>query len=271
MIKSIEIELTAVENSPQLHANTMVSQPKEIEERSSELADLGQGKPLAMGRPISPTARLSSRRRRQSKQGRSVARKPRRQGDGDALCGFYTIINGLRLALGPHGGLSRDHEASIWRSLIRHADRNWRFATLFLDGTKPLQFIGLARRGAYAATKLTGTRVTFRSLTKAEAQVRNHRLQLIVADLMTQGHASILVGLEGKNCSHWSIIRGATPKSIWLLDSSGYHRFRLRSCKLMRSPKPKHNPRYWVKLYGVFATANAAKDDAVSIGEQSHV
>jgi hypothetical protein len=271
MIKSIEIELTAVGNAPQLHVNGTVSQSKEIKERQSELADLGQRKLLAMGQPISPTASLNGPGRRQSKQGRSVPRKPRRQGDGDALCGFYTIINGLRLALRPHGGLSRDQEAHIWRSLIRHADRNWRFATLFLDGIMPIQFIGLARRGAYAATKLTGTRVTFRFLTKAEVQRRNHRLQAIVEDLMAQGHASILTGLEGKNYSHWSIIRGATRKSIWLLDSGGHHHFRLTSCRLLRSPKPKQNPRYWVKLYGVFTTANAMKNDTVSKKEQSHV
>ena len=41
-----------------------------------------------------------------STRGKSVAKRPRLQGNRDCLCGFYTIINGLRLALEPVGGLS---------------------------------------------------------------------------------------------------------------------------------------------------------------------
>ena len=72
--------------------------------------------------------------RRRRRPRRSPLRA-RQQGDSDGLCGFYAVINGLRLAFKPHGGLSLEEERVIWRSIVRYADRNWRFASLFLGGT----------------------------------------------------------------------------------------------------------------------------------------
>ncbi len=196
---------------------------------------------------------------RYKKEGRKLIRKPRQQGDGDSLCGFYCVINGLRFALAPHKGLSAEHEGQIWRSLIRYADRIWRFASLFLEGTSVYQLIGLARRAAHRASKLTGTKVTFKLLPKTVITANRCKLDRVINYLAARGHTAIVAGIEGRHVSHWSVIRGVSPKSIWLLDSSGYHRFMLTKCRLLTHSKTKLEPRYWLKLYGVFVTTNRKK------------
>ena len=61
-----------------------------------------------------------------------------------------------------------------------------------------------------------------------------------------------MAGFECKSYSHWSIIRGLTTKSIWLFDSDGTHAIRLKGCAMPTRPKPKGNPRVWVKIHGTF-------------------
>ena len=54
---------------------------------------------------------------------------------------------------------------------------------------------------------------------------------------------------------HWSIIRGITSKSVWLLDSDGSHRLLLKSCTLNSRSRAKGKPRYRVGVYGTFSIA----------------
>ncbi len=194
---------------------------------------------------------------------------PRQQGDGDCLCGFYAIINGLRLALQPVGELTRDEEGELWRALIRYADRKWRFASLFLGGTTPLQLAGLARHGAEVVAKLTGKEVIFRHLSKAVVHANDGNLGAVIAHLLGNGHGAIIAGIDADDFSHWSIIRSMTAKSLWLLDSDGYHCVRLRSCATAMRPRPKQHPRYWIKIYGTFTIQAAGGSEASSLSPRS--
>ena len=210
--------------------------------------------PSVQPQPVPSTSSASKRKRRPPRRGPHTACKPRRQGDGDGLCGHYAVINGLRLALTPHGGLSRDHEGQIWRTLVRHADRKWRFASLFLDGMVPARFVALARRAAAAASKLTGIKVRFQHIPKAAVMGRRRRLVAVVNAFKVRGHVAILACIEGSYINHWSVILGLSASSLRLFDSGFHDRLKLRNCRLLTSPKPKVSPRYWVRLHGVFQT-----------------
>lgn len=183
---------------------------------------------------------------------RSSLPRPRQQGDIDGLCGFYAIINALRLAFQPYGGLSAHHERLIWRSIVRAADRKWRFATLFLGGTHTYQFLDLARYAAKTTHRLTGKKVLLKPLLRRDVEVCAKSLAAVIAALKAKGHTSILAGLDSKELSHWTVITGVSRSTLHVLDSDGFHYLKLDGCRLDQRPRPKGSPRYWVRIYGGF-------------------
>ena len=199
------------------------------------------------------------------KSRRSSLPRPRQQGDIDGLCGFYAIINALRLAFQPFGGLSVQHEKLIWRSIVRAADRKWRFATVFLGGTHTYQFLDLARYAAKAAYRLTGKKVLLKPLLRRDVEACARSVDTVIAALKAKGHTSILAGLDSKELSHWTVITGVSRSTLRVLDSDGFHYLKLEGCRLDQRPRPKGNPRYWVRVYGGFivtAPASHAKASA---------
>ena len=195
---------------------------------------------------------------------RSSLPRPRQQGDIDGLCGFYAIINALRLAFQPIGGLAVQHERLIWRSIVRAADRKWRFASLFLGGTHTYQFLDLARYAAKSAYRLTGKKVVLKPLFRRDVEACARSLDAVVASLKAKGHASILAGLDSKELSHWTVITGVSRSTLRVLDSDGFHYLRLDGCRLDQRPRPKGNPRYWVRIYGGFVVTVPARPTKAS-------
>ncbi len=184
---------------------------------------------------------------------RSSLPKPRQQGDIDGLCGFYAIIIALRLAYQPFGGLSVQHEKLIWRSIVRAADRKWRFASLFLGGTHANQFLAVARCAAKTAYRLTGRKVLLKPLMRRDVEACAKSLDAVIDTLKSKGHTSILAGIDSKELNHWTVITGVSRSTLRVLDSDGFHYLRLDGCRLDQRPRPKGNPRYWVRIYGGFA------------------
>ena len=211
-------------------------------------------------------ARLPPKAKTRTTQ-RSSLPRPRQQGDIDGLCGFYAIINALRLAFQPYGGLSVQHEKLIWRSIVRAADRKWRFASLFLGGIHTYQFLTVARYAAKTAYRLTGKKVLLKPLLRRDVEACARSLNAVIAALKAKGHTSILAGLESKELSHWTVITGVSRSTLRVLDSDGFHYLKLDGCRLDQRPRPKATPRYWVRIYGGFvvtAAASHAKASAVS-------
>ncbi|MFT3988974.1 hypothetical protein [Aestuariivirga sp.] len=184
---------------------------------------------------------------------RSKMRRPLQQGDGDALCGLYAVMNGLRHALAPHGGLPLDYEAAVWKGLVRFADRKWRFASLFLHGTLAIQMLGLARHGAAAASQFTGKTLKVSQLKRKDVEQAAYRLDRVVRQLLRQGTGSILAGIEGAAFNHWTVITGVSGSTLRILDSDGSHYVKLAGCALDYRRARKGSPRYWVRIYGVIA------------------
>lgn len=195
----------------------------------------------------------SSKLKRHRNPRNSVLRRPRQQGDIDGLCGFYAVLNALRVAYEPIGGLSSQHELLIWASLVRYADRKWRFALLFLGGTHTYQFLDLARYSVKLAYKLTGDKVVLKPLLRSDFAACAAPLDAAVEAMTRKGCRSILAAIESKDTSHWTVITGISASTLRVLDSDGFHFLRLEGCRLDFRNRPNGNPRYWIRLYGGFA------------------
>ena len=74
----------------------------------------------------------------------------------------------------------------------------------------------------------------------------------MITALKAKGHASLLAGLQGSELSHWTVITGVSRSTLRVLDSDGFHYLKLDGCRLDLRPRPKGNPRYWVRIYGGF-------------------
>jgi hypothetical protein len=87
---------------------------------------------------------------------------------------------------------------------------------------------------------------------KADVAAAKGRLDALIDAQLSQSRRVIVASFETKKWSHWSIIRGLTPTSVWLFDSDGGHRLQLKGCAMSTRPKPKGKPRVWVKIHGTF-------------------
>ena len=163
------------------------------------------------------------------------------------------MVNGLRLALAPHGGLSVHHERLLWRCIVRHADRKWRFASLFLGGTQVQQFLTVARHAARITHRLTHKKVVLKPLWRKDVVTGSRALGSAVGSLKAKGCAAILAGIDSQHASHWTVVTGISTSTLRILDSGGFHFLKLAGCRLDMRPRPKGQPRYWVRLYGGFA------------------
>ena len=243
------------------------SLPQLMPQTAHELVSKAQNTQISGGGDPTPSSRQPARpppKRKTRTARRSSLPRPRQQGDIDGLCGFYAIINALRLAFQPFGGLPVQHEKLIWRSIVRAADRKWRFASLFLGGTLTNQFLTVARYAAKTACRLTGKKVVLKPLLRRDVEACARSLDAVVAALKAKGHTSILAGLDSKVLSHWTVITGVSRSTLRVLDSDGFNYLKLDGCRLDQRPRPKGNPRYWVRIYGGFVVTHTANPSRAS-------
>ena len=69
---------------------------------------------------------------------------------------MYTVINAIRLALHPVGGLSEAQEQALQFVLIQSAQANWSFSRMFAHGISTAQLIRLMRIGMKLTREMTG-------------------------------------------------------------------------------------------------------------------
>ncbi len=218
----------------------------------------GGGSATPVNRKSKPHRTRTTRRRKALPHG---VPRPRQQGDIDGLCGFYAVLNALRLALAPWGGLSPEQEHVIWTRIVRFADRKWRFAKLFLGGTHTYQFLAIARYAVKLAQGITGKPIVLRPLLRRDVQACGLALDAVLTNLAAKGHVAILAGIDNEDTSHWTVITGMTRATLRVLDSDGYHYLKLEGCKLAQRRRAKGSPRYWVRVYGGLVIVSPSLSD----------
>jgi hypothetical protein len=175
--------------------------------------------------------------------------KPLEQGDCDGLCGLYTVINAIRLALHPAGGLSETQKQALKFVLVQAAHANWSFARMFAHGLSTPQLTRMMRIGVKFTREITGKSLRFNDARCLKLTHRRYGLKTVLAKLTRTTNTVVVAGIDGK-MNHWSIITRLTAHHIVFHDSDRTHRLALRHCRLSRWPRPKAKPRYWITLHG---------------------
>jgi hypothetical protein len=152
-------------------------------------------------------------------------RRAYRQGDLDGLCGVYSIVNALRYIL----HLRDERCQKLFERLIMALERDC--PHLHQPLLRGMYFPQLKRLVAVAAQ----SRVQGRNLRFEARSLRLKRGQRTLPSLWTAldrevGPACVaIVGITGAT-DHWCVVYRVTPRTLWLLDSSGQSRINRSRC-----------------------------------------
>lgn len=158
---------------------------------------------------------------------------PWAQGQLDALCGPYSVINGLCILHAPTKPLSRRVCNTLFREAVEAACRKQKGAVSVYDGMT-------------VAGQLKVAKTIFRSralrdrapavLREAAPRVRRHAdLDRVWEGCLRRGDV-LLVNFRGR-IQHHSVIYGLTDERIWLFDSLGMRFVRRTTLRVAETPR----------------------------------
>ena len=157
--------------------------------------------------------------------------EPYQQGEFDALCGIYAIINASRKALGHDQRLPDAAWEALFASLIEQIDERVGLAVAMSDGLATMEMLGLVRFAAAVVRQEHG-----RNIEVCRPLLRSRKPSLAVCinqlrDYAEQKDTAILTGLGG-TLGHWTVIDRISHAYLGLFDSGGYRRVRISRCRM---------------------------------------
>ncbi len=167
--------------------------------------------------------------------------KPHFQGQLDGLCGVYSVINSTKLI----------ENINAWESMTL-------FNRIFALVEQRKRLSGILREGISSRDMA----YIFREVVEQEYPIRRvkpfHRAGKVPLDLywneiqgfLAEDHRrAVIVVLEGWNWGHWTVIRKATEKTLFLFDSENQKRVRRRDCTTRKITRARRILLYPTRTY----------------------
>jgi hypothetical protein len=152
--------------------------------------------------------------------------EPFQQGGLDGLCGLYSAINVLRLALHDSEPLNKAAAKYLLALGAAYLDRKHTLSSALADGMQVRRWHGLVRYLAkHVATQATTIEIE-RPIMEGKPTITDV-FDGIVASLAQ--NKPVLINLAGA-LNHFSIVAASTPTTLQLFDSSGHRYLRRASC-----------------------------------------
>lgn len=153
-------------------------------------------------------------------------------GPTGALCGIYSIINGMRwLVSAIDEGLAKDLFTALVQRLKRIGPNPY---VVLRHGVSFKLLQKLARRAAKFIEKRLAVRIKVRRLRQKQRRARSiAQLWKVIKSAAASGAATII----GLGCiqNHWSVVTTATARTLRLADSDGLNSLRRQRCTLAPS------------------------------------
>ncbi|MFZ2979975.1 MAG: hypothetical protein WA085_03005 [Sphingobium sp.] len=156
--------------------------------------------------------------------------EPLRQGELDSLCGFYALINAVRLLAYPDKHLHQRDLTGLFRTGVKifSQQRRLKFALSWgLYHAHWDQFLGSFLPEIEA---VAGFRIRQHRVFKTKAQLRPSKVVCAIRRHLNCGHPVVLI--LGGAYDHWTVISGYSEHRLHLFDSSGYCWINTRSITL---------------------------------------
>ncbi|MBD2747776.1 hypothetical protein IC232_13815 [Microvirga sp. BT688] len=152
-------------------------------------------------------------------------RRAYRQGDFDGLCGVYAIVNALRCVLHLQDEQCQRLFAKLIKALEKDCDHLYQPVLHGMYFGQLKRLVGAAGRG-----HIQGRNLTFH--VQSLRLKRNQRSLSCLWDALNRrvGHTCVaIIGVNGAT-DHWCVVYRVTPRTLWLLDSSGQSRIHRSRC-----------------------------------------
>lgn len=154
---------------------------------------------------------------------------PLRQGDLDALCGIYAIINAIRLAVRGHDAVGELNWRRLFAKLVCEADRKTRrpTATCGIDQDRLWKLFNTACK---QAAKRHGLVLALERPFHREEHVPADVTIAWLERALAEPGSAVVIGIGGE-FDHWSVAQRMTPHYLALYDSIGMSRILLDRCR----------------------------------------
>ena len=147
---------------------------------------------------------------------------PLLQGQLDGLCGVYSTINATRLI----EKITREEAHRLFQKISRLIEPRKSLPAILANGLEPNDI-------AYILTNLIERQYPLKRF-KPFHRVRRIALDLywreVQGFLQAKESRAVILAAESWTWSHWTVIRKATPKTLFLFDSDNMKIFQRRHC-----------------------------------------
>ncbi|MDH5571721.1 MAG: hypothetical protein OEY89_08150 [Gammaproteobacteria bacterium] len=147
--------------------------------------------------------------------------KPYLQGQLDAYCGVYSVVNAVQYLCGPLTCAQADR---LFLKVMRFLENSQSAVSRLSNGTRFREIL-------IAIEHISNKHYPIRRL---RPFYRNKDVTLDVlwrdmSDFLANHNGVVILGLDGKH-GHWSLVRKVTASSLLLFDSDKLHRLPKRHC-----------------------------------------
>lgn len=161
--------------------------------------------------------------------------EPYQQGEFDALCGIYAIINAFRKVLGNDRRLPGAAWESLFSCLIEEADEKVGLTEAITEGLATMQVYDLVQLAIASLQQDHGVALDWNRpfVGRPKQTLQDVLTQLKV--YTEQEFSAVLIRLGG-TLGHWTVIDRIGSTYMSLVDSAGHHRVSLDRCRISYEP-----------------------------------
>jgi len=152
--------------------------------------------------------------------------KPHFQGQLDGLCGVYSVINSIKLLENINSGESR----ILFNRIFAFVERRKRISGIIREGISSRDMAYIFREVVEQEYPVSRVK-PFHRAGKVPLYLYWKELQGFLAE---DQRRAVIVVLESWDWGHWTVIRKATEKTLFLFDSEDHLRISRRHCTTKR-------------------------------------
>ena len=156
--------------------------------------------------------------------------RPHHQGRLDTLCGVYAIINAVALVMAPRRHFLTGHCSALFAAITADLEARGVLRDTLHEGIGPRQEWRCARVAARHVNMEHGITLKVSRPFRKQKPGSIDELLTALAEGARSG-AAFIIGISGA-FGHWTVLRGATQRSLLLQDSYGMGAIRRQGCRL---------------------------------------
>ena len=171
--------------------------------------------------------------------------QPLEQGDLDAMCGLYAVINAVRLVVYPDHILTPYMLGRLFERGLGTLSHKRKLKHTVAHGIDNALWLLMCRAVVAEAETLVGCRIAIGHLVGPDRRWRTRNVVRSITRAVDQ-HRPVLICLEGQ-LGHWSVVVSSSAMRFYLFDSAGYHWISISS---LTASARKSNKRHLVAREG---------------------